>query len=63
MTDSASKFRDEIEAFLSRKGMDPTTFGKRAMNDPKFVFDVREGRKPGLDTVDRVRAFMQSEAA
>jgi predicted transcriptional regulator len=63
MTDSATKFREEIEAFLRENEISATAFGKKAMNDPKFVFDIREGRKPSLDAVDKVRAFMQSEAA
>jgi hypothetical protein len=53
-------FAAEIEAFLMGQGMDPATFGRRALNDPNFVFDVRSrGRCPNLRTIDRVREFMR----
>lgn len=34
----------KIERYLRRTGMSPTTFGRRAANDPRFVFDLRKGR-------------------
>lgn len=58
MESASVQFRTSIEAFLSDSEMDPTTFGKLAMNDPSFVFDVRGGRKCSLATVDKVNAFM-----
>jgi hypothetical protein len=54
-------FAAEIEAFLNGQGMDPATFGRRALKDPNFVFDVRRrGRCPNLRTLERVRGFMRS---
>ena len=52
------EFATEIEAFLERHVMDPTTFGRLALGDPSFVFDVRGGRAPNLRTIERVRGFM-----
>jgi len=52
------QFRGEIEDYLKVSGIDATTFGKRAMKDPRFVFDLRKGRSPSARTMDRVRAFM-----
>jgi len=51
-------FRTEIETFLTDQEMDPTAFGRRALNDPNFVFDIRDGRSPSAKTIDRARAFM-----
>lgn len=48
----------EVEDYLDRYGMKPTAFGKAAVGDPNFVFDLRAGREPRTGTVDRVRAFM-----
>lgn len=48
----------EIEAFLVRHGMAPTTFGLEVCNDAKLVSDLRAGRDMKLSMVDRVRAFM-----
>ena len=52
------QFRDEIENFLSTTGMDPTRFGRAVMNDPNFVFDLREKRSPTAATMDKVRVWM-----
>ena len=49
----------EIEAFLTRSGMSATAFGAKALNDPPFVQQLREGRDPKLSTAERVRAFMR----
>ena len=48
----------EITAFLDRTGMAVTTFGRRAVNDPRLVLDLRNGREPGQRTVARVRTFI-----
>jgi phosphopantothenoylcysteine decarboxylase/phosphopantothenate--cysteine ligase len=52
-------FRAEIEAFLERTGISPTRFGREAVGDPRFVFDLREkGRAPSARLMDAVTAFM-----
>ena len=45
-----------------RYGLKPTTFGLWAMNDSRFVFDLRNGRSCSLATVGRVRRFMDEYA-
>jgi homoserine dehydrogenase len=57
--DDLDRFRSEVETFLSRSGLTPTGFGKRAVADPSFVFSLRAGREPRRDTIARVRAFMR----
>jgi hypothetical protein len=56
---------DDIETFLKAKGMSPTTFGYKALNDPNLVFRMREGRELLPRTERKVREFMltYSEAA
>ena len=51
-------FVAEIRAFLAANRMDATMFGREAMNDPNFVFEVEHGRCVRVDTVEKVRAFM-----
>ena len=51
----------EIEKFLSRSHTAPTRFGREALGDPRFVFDLRKGREPRPRTVKRVRAFLEAE--
>jgi hypothetical protein len=49
----------EIVTFCQRAGMAETTFGRRAVNDGKFVPRLRFGGRVTTQTVDRVHAFMQ----
>ncbi len=49
----------EIEAFMKLKQLPPTRFGREAMNDPRFVFDLRRGREMGRKTQRRVAAYIQ----
>lgn len=54
-------FLGEVEAFLAASKIDPTAFGKMAMKDPSFVFDLRNGRSPSGKTMDKVRAWMVAQ--
>lgn len=49
----------EIERFLRESGMPPSTFGRKAVNDPRFVWDLRYGdREARESTKERCRQFM-----
>ena len=50
----------EVENFLRNRGVPPTRFGREAVRDPRFVFDLRNGREPRPQTVARVRAFLET---
>ena len=50
----------EVEKFLRQCDVAPTTFGRRAVGDPRFVFDLRNGRDPRPSTVARVRAYLET---
>ncbi len=49
----------EVEKFLRQNDTAPTRFGRDAMRDPRFVFDLRNGRDPRPQTVARVRAYLE----
>ena len=50
---------EEIEDFLAETGMLPTHFGRDAMRDPRFVSDMRKGRRELLPrTANKVRSQM-----
>ena len=51
---------DEIDAFVITAKLNPTQFGRLAVNDGNFIRAIRNGRTPSLQTVDKVRAFMKS---
>lgn len=49
----------EIETFLDRTGIAPTTFGLRSVGDAKLVADLRKGADVTTRRMDRVRAYMR----
>lgn len=59
---------DEIEAFLAHPRVQKAKitaagFGKAAMSDSKFVFDLRSGKRKRVwpETADKVRAHILAE--
>ena len=49
---------EEIAAFIGAHDLTERKFGELALNDKNFVSDVRAGRSPSLNTVERLRLFM-----
>lgn len=52
-----------IERHLDATGMPPTRFGREAVGDPRFVFDLRSGREPRDETARRVVAWLDGSKA
>ena len=48
----------KIEKYLKESAMPPTRFGRLAVNDPRLVGDLRNGREPGSHLVARIEAFL-----
>ena len=51
---------DQIEVYLARSGTKASMFGRQAVGDPRFVQDLREGRRPRRRTTQRVLNFLAS---
>ena len=49
-----------IERYLKRTRTAPTRFGREAVRDPRFVFDLRDGRCPRNATARRVVAYLDA---
>ena len=49
----------DVEKFMRSNNFTAARFGREAMRDPRFVFDLRNGREPRSRTVARVRAFLE----
>ena len=49
---------EQIEAYLAQTRTSPSTFGRVAVGDPRFVKDLREGRQLRSTTEARVKAFL-----
>jgi hypothetical protein len=50
-----------IEKFLRTTAMPPSTFGRRALGDPRFVHDLRRGREMRGPTIAKVDAFLAAQ--
>lgn len=52
-----------IERYLRRSRMKPTKFGRTVVRDPRFVFDLRQGREPRIITERRVHEWLDAQGA
>ena len=50
----------EVENFLRVRNLPPARFGRDVMGDPRFVFDLRNGREPRPRTIARIRKFLET---
>ena len=50
----------EVEKFLNFSNMEATKFGREVVKDPRFVFDLRNGREPRPRTIAKVRDFLEA---
>lgn len=53
----------QLDAFLIRQKMAPSSFGRAALGEPSFVSTVRAGRMPGLQTLLKISKFMRDRDA
>ncbi|AXU20321.1 hypothetical protein C7W88_16680 [Novosphingobium sp. THN1] len=54
----AMELLEQIEAYLVRSCVSPSTFGRLAVRDPRLVGDLRAGRKLRQRTRERVNAYL-----
>lgn len=57
--DATQTLLSEIEAFLSRTGMEASTFGQKAVHDWRQVERLRAGGSVSLRKAERLRAYME----
>jgi len=48
----------DVERFLRHAQIAPTRFGREAVGDPRFVFDLRRGRDPRERMLRRITDFL-----
>ena len=53
--------RRRIELYLRDHAMAPTRFGREAVNDPRFVSDLRNGRELRETTAARIHAWLDAQ--
>ena len=54
---------EQIEAYLAQTRTSPSTFGRHVVADPRFVHDLRDGRRPRHKTCQKVSEFLASSEA
>jgi len=54
---------DSIAEFCRRSGIAESTFGRRAVNDGKFVARLRDGARITPETLERVSSFLERHGA
>lgn len=52
--------RRRVESYLKRARISPTRFGREALNDTRFVFDLRRGRQVTETVAARVDAWIDN---
>ena len=52
------KLLDRIELHLKETHISATRFGRRAVGDPRFVLDLRLGRRPRRRTLEKVESYL-----
>ena len=53
------KLLDRIECHLRESRMSATRFGRRAVGAPRFVLDLRAGREPRKQTIEKVEQYLK----
>ena len=61
MAEAGIGLLDSISEFCRRAGMAESTFGRRAVNDGKFVSRLRDGARITPETLERVSDFLTSQ--
>src|SRR4249919_3605356 len=61
LAEPAGALLDSIAQFCQRNGIAESTFGRRAVNDGKFVSRLRDGARITPETLERVSVFLTSQ--
>ena len=52
-----------IERYIKDTGTPPTRLGREMIRDPRFVFDLRRGREPRVETEARLQTWLDARGA
>ena len=63
LAEQGSTLLDSISAFCRASGIAESTFGRRAVNDGKFVARLRDGARITPETLERVTTFLGRHGA
>ena len=63
IAEGGSTLLDSISEFCRHNGIAESTFGRRAVNDGKFVARLRDGARITPETLERVSSFLERHGA
>jgi hypothetical protein len=63
IAEQGSTLLESISDFCRHNGIAESTFGRRAVNDGKFVARLRDGARITPETLDRVTTFLVRHGA
>ena len=63
LAEQGSTLLESISSFCSSSGIAESTFGRRAVNDGKFVARLRDGARITPETLARVTTFLGRHGA
>jgi hypothetical protein len=63
VAEQAGSLLDSIAQFCRHSGIAESTFGRRAVNDGKFVMRLRDGARITPETLERVSTFLERHGA
>lgn len=49
-----------VENYLRASGISPSRLGREAVGDPRFVFELRNGREPRTPLTRRLCAYLEA---
>lgn len=62
MSTEIETFRSKVEHFMEARGISPTRFGREYARDPRFVFELRDGREPRTTVRHRIISLIEKES-
>src|SRR4026208_2369214 len=63
VAEEGTELLDTIAEFCRRAGVAESTFGRRAVNDGKFVARLRDGARIPPETLERVSGYLARHGA
>jgi hypothetical protein len=51
---------ERLERHMERAQIPPARLGRELVGDPRFIFDLRLGRRPRAETLRRVRHWLSA---
>lgn len=62
MSTEIETFKTKVEQYIAEHGVSPTRFGIDFARDPRFVFQLRDGREPRTTVRNRIISAIDNKS-